>query len=422
MSSTMGAMDPRDEALARRIRLGEDSELELKRAVFAGKKLSGPARDDVADELAAFANGLGGTLVIGVDDKTREIIGIPLEHLDLVERWLRETCNDSVKPSLDIHIRKVELDDTSGVTRVVVRIDVPRSLFVHRSPGGYFRRFGSSKREMAPDVLARLFQERSQSRVIRFDESPVPGTSPKDVDPDLARRFTREDAAPSEVSLRKLRILADDDGGNVRVTVAGVLMCAREPGLWLPHAQIQAVSYLSADRDAKFQADARDITGPLDQQVRDSLHFLRRNMFIRATKVTARTEFPQFSERAVFEALVNAVAHRDYSMAGARVRMHMFADRLELYVPGALANTLTPDSMHLRQYNRNELIVSLLARCPTSDDQIGRAFLMDRRGEGVPIILEQSERLSGRAPEYTLIDQSELRLVIWAAPDPHAAS
>ncbi len=127
----------------------------------------------------------------------------------------------------------------------------------------------------------------------------------------------------------------------------------------------------------------------------------------------------QFSERALFEALVNAVAHRDYSMAGARVRLHMFGDRIELYVPGALANTLTPESMPLRQYSRNELAVSLLARCPVGPGEAGaRTFLMDRRGEGVPIILGESERLSGRAPEYLLVDDSEVRLVIWAPPEP----
>ncbi len=149
----------------------------------------------------------------------------------------------------------------------------------------------------------------------------------------------------------------------------------------------------------------------------EALHFVRRNMRVQATKTTARVEYAQFSERAIFEALVNAVAHRDYSMAGARVRLHMFGDRIELHVPGGLANTLTPDSMHLRQYSRNELIVSLLARCPIgADEALGRSFLMDRRGDGVPIIIEESIRLSGRTPEYSVIDESELRLVIWAAP------
>ena len=134
-----------------------------------------------------------------------------------------------------------------------------------------------------------------------------------------------------------------------RLTLAGVLLCTREPQRWLPHAYVQAVSYAGERTDVEYQTDARDIGGPLDEQVAEALHFVRRNMLVRATKSTARVERPQFSERAVFEALVNAVAHRDYSMAGARVRLHMFGDRLELHVPGALANTLTPDSLHLRQ-------------------------------------------------------------------------
>ena len=155
----------------------------------------------------------------------------------------------------------------------------------------------------------------------------------------------------------------------------------------------------------------------------EALHFVRRNMLFQATKTTARVEYAQFSERAIFEALVNAVAHRDYSMAGARVRLHMFGDRIELNVPGGLANTLTPDSMPLRQYNRNELIVSLLARCPVGTDAgLARSYLMDRRGDGVPIILEESEALSGRAPEYGVIDDSEVRLVIWAAAEGKAPS
>jgi predicted HTH transcriptional regulator len=408
-------MDSHDD-LARRIRLGEDSELELKRVLLAGARVTAPGRSDFADELAAFANGRGGTLVLGVDDKTREILGLPIEYLDAVESWVREICNDAVKPAIDAVIRKLELPDSTGRLVPLIRIDVARSLFVHKGPGGYFRRLGSSKREMAPEILARLFQERSQSRVIRFDESPVPGTSPAELDLQLARRFMRDGAEPTDASLRKLRIVVEDDDGVPRMTVTGVLLCTREPQRLMPHAQIQAVSYAGDRKDVNYQSDARDLGGPLDAQVMEALHFVRRNMRVQATKTTARVEYAQFSERAMFEALVNAVAHRDYSMAGARVRLHMFGDRVELYVPGGLANTLTPDSMQLRQYNRNELIVSLLARCPVgAEEGLGRSYLMDRRGDGVPIILDESKKLSGRAPEYSLIDDSELRLVIWAA-------
>lgn len=401
--------------LARRIRLGEDSTLELKEVLQSGHRVIEPKRGDLADELAGMANGRGGTVVLGVKDEGHEVVGIPADRLDSVEGWAREICNDSVTPPLDAFIRKIEMPGSSGNLVLVLRVDISRSLFVHRSPGGYFRRIGSSNRQMSPEVLARLFQERSQSRVIRFDESVVPGTSWKDVDNELARRFLREDTEVTVDVLRKLRIVADDDGID-RITVAGVLMCSHAPERWLPHSGLQAVSYAGERPDVNYQIDARNFGGPLDTQVFEAIHFLRRNMAVVGRKETARVELPQFSQRAIFEALVNAVAHRDYSMSGARIRFHLFRDRIELYVPGNLANTLTTDSMHLRQYSRNELVVSLLARCPAiATEDIGRSHLMDRRGDGVPIILAESLRLSGRAPQYTVIDDSELRLVIWGA-------
>ena len=110
--------------LDRRIRLGEDSELELKRVLLSGARVTDPTRSDLADELAAFANGRGGTLVLGVDDKTRDLLGLPIEHLDAVEGWVREICNDSVKPSIDARIRKFELPDSTG--RLVDRKSVCR--------------------------------------------------------------------------------------------------------------------------------------------------------------------------------------------------------------------------------------------------------------------------------------------------------
>ena len=365
---------------------------------------------------------LGGTLILGVDDATREIAGIPLESLDAVEGWVREICNDLLKPALDADILKLELEDSAAKTVPVLCIDVPRSLFVHRSPGGYFRRIGSSKRELPPDALARLFQERSQSRVIRFDESHVPGTRKDDLEYALTRRFLREvdpgsphdDADTDDNMLRKLRIIADDRDGRTRLTLAGTLLCTQQPQQWLRHAYIQAVSYAGERTDTDYQTDSRDIGGSLDRQVAEALHFVRRNMLVRATKEQGRSDRPQFSERAVFEALVNAVAHRDYSMAGTRIRLHLFGDRLELCVPGALANTLTPDSLHLRQANRNELIVSLLARC-SAPSGAGRTLLMDRRGDGVPIIRREALALSGRLPEYSLVEESELRLLMWAS-------
>ena len=272
--------------LARRIRLGEDSTLELKRVVLSGGRVTDPRRDAVADELAALANARGGMVVLGVDDQTREVLGIPLEGLDTVEGWVREICNDSMKPALDADIYRLELNDVDGRPVAVIRVDIPRSLFVHRSPGGYFRRIGSSKREMSPEVLARLFQERSQSRVIRFDETVVPHTAPEDLDYALTRRFLRGDSAEegaSATAARKLRLVVDDDAA-ARLTLAGVLLCTRKPQRWLPNAYVQAVSYAGERSDVNYQTDARDIGGPLDEQIGEALHFVRRNMLVRAAK------------------------------------------------------------------------------------------------------------------------------------------
>ena len=401
------------EDLTRQIRLGEDSLLALKQVLMSGSRVTVPGRDEFADELAAMANCLGGVMVLGVDGQSRDISGIPINHLDAVETWVGEICSDSVKPPIEVAIRKTTLP---GNPVSVICVDVPRSLFIHRSPGGYFRRFGSSKRELSSDTLARLFQERSQSRVKTFDQSPVPGTSTQYLEEDLTGRLFSAYPVVTEDMLKKLRVLAEDELGNTQITVAGALLCTQEPEQWLSHAQIQAVSYVGERTDINYQNDAQDFAGPLDSQVLGALRFVQRNMRIAAFKTIGRGDLPQFSLRAVFEALVNAVAHRDYSVHGARIRLHLFGNRLELYVPGALANTLTPDSMHLRQYYRNELIVSLLTRCSVEgNENLERSRMMERRGDGVPIILSESIALSGRPPEYCLIDESELRLVIWAA-------
>ena len=161
--------------------------------------------------MAAFANTRGGTVVLGVDGKTRQLLGIPLDKMEVVEDWVRGICNDAVNPALDTDIYKLELEGTDTRLVPVIRIEIPRSLFVHRNPGGYFRRLGSSKREMAPDLLARLFQERSQSRIIRFDETVVPGTTPSDLDYALTLRILRDELTEEAVTVsaaRKLGVVA----------------------------------------------------------------------------------------------------------------------------------------------------------------------------------------------------------------------
>jgi len=408
--------------LVRQMALGEDSVLELKTLQFEGDQIAGPHRNSMADEMAAMANTATGVILLGVDDKSKSIVGLPLDKLDAVETWLRGICNDLIEPPLDCVIRKLSVAGDDGREKAIIRVDVPRSLFVHRSPGGYFRRIGSSKRQMKPDMLARLFQQRSQTRLVRFDEQPVAQAAPEVLADRLWTRFrTVLSPAGDEEFLRKMKLVAEDEGGVLRATVSGVLMATEHPEEFIPTAYVQAVCYRGTERNASYQLDAKDITGPLDSQVKDACQFVERNMRVYAIKAPYRIETPQFLMNAVFEAVVNAVAHRDYSIYGSRIRLHLFADRLELFSPGTIPNTMTIDSLSERQSARNELLSSLLARCPMNVNAVGsrRSFIMDRRGEGVPIILAESEKLSGRRPEYHLIDDAELLLTIYAAKSPH---
>ena len=417
------------EVLLRSIRLGEGAHPELKEVGFAGDRVKGPAREQLADELAAFAIAHGGVLVLGVDDRTRDIVGIPLDRLDAAEQYVTEIVHDSIKPPIYPLIERLELPDSEGVPRPVLRVEVSSSLFVHESPGGFLHRVGSAKRRMEPDFLVRLHQQRSQSRLIRFDEQPLHDASFADLDGALIDRFAVDGMRDDRETLAcKLGMAVRSGGRGPLPTAAGILLGTTEPIERLPHAYVQAVAYRGRSvpeslESPWYQLDAADIAGPVDRQIADACRFVARNQKVRARKTLGRIDLPHMA--AVFEAVVNAVAHRDYAMHGTRIRLHLYADRIELSSPGALPNRMTVDDLPYRQTSRNETLTSLLARCsvPTGIPglETSRKALMDRRGDGVRVILENSEKLSGKRPVYETFGD-ELRLTIYAAEPAGGAS
>lgn len=395
------------------IRLGEDSSIEFKAVVCQEQRVASPDKDKMAHEIAAFANSQGGRIVLGVEDRTRNVIGIADEMVGKVEEWIVTISQQAISPPVNLETRLLQLPDQAGNQKTVVYVEIPRSIMVHASKGRYYQRVGSTKQEMKPEVLMRLFQQRSQSRLIRFDETLVPGTTLQDIDRSLVKRFLRHDTPESD-QLRKLHLSAMDDG-ETGLSLSGSLLLTQDPTQWLGNAYIQCVCYSGTERDANDQLDAADFTGPLDQQINDAFEFVRKNMRIGAVKKVGRQDVPQYDLGAVFEAIVNAVAHRDYSMTGRRIRLHMFFDRLELYSPGALPNSLSLDGLMENTVTRNETIVNLLSRYYNAREEAGRQALIERRGEGVPKIIKASEALSGKRPEYRLIDDDELLLTIYAA-------
>ena len=409
-----------DEEVRRQLRLGEDSGWEFKAVEFRGIRPVGPRRDDWADEIAAFANADGGALLCGVSDDG-EVQGMSREQMDELERLIFEVCSDSIDPPVRVRIFRREISE--GLAYLMV--EVPEGDALHDSPGGNYIRVGSSKRQLSGDERMRLAQRRGQSRFRWFDEQTVPGTGFGTLDEELWKPLLSVEGSVSpELALEKMGLLAPDENGVMRATVAGILLCANSPEEWLPNACIVATLYRGADR-ASGQLDAQTITGPLDRQITHALAFATRNMNVAATKEPARQDMPQYSVNALFEALVNAVVHRDYSIRGSRIRLSMFNDRLELRSPGSLPNSLTIESMGERQSTRNEALTSMLGRMPVRgiSGASGRQFFMERRGDGVPIIRRTTRELSGRLPEYWLTDGAELCLTIPSAPtDPWDSS
>ncbi len=397
----------------------------LREVVFAGRRIKGPDRNALADELAAFANSRGGQIVLGVRDDTGDIVGIPPDRVHLVERLIAEVADESVDPPLYVLTRHLSLPDATGVQQLVIQVFVPRSPFVHRSASGYFRRRADAKRQMRPEELARLFEQRRRAGFISFDEQTLDAASFQDMSADLIDRFRTErtDDDPQTFA-RKLGMAARTETGELRPTIAGILFCTSSPERWLRHAYVQAVSYRgrgvadSVDM-VNYQLDARDITGPLDVQIEEACRFVTKNQRVSASKALGRADRPQYDMTSVFEAIVNAIAHRDYSIHQSKIRLRMFSDRLELYSPGGLPNTLELDMLPYRQVARNDVIASRLAEVPVPTGIAGlnttRATMMDRRGEGVRVLLRRSEAHSGRRPVYRLLDESEVMLTIFAA-------
>ena len=406
-------MNYRVEEIESRLRSGEDSGWEFKQVEFDGDRPKQPTRNGWADEIAAFANAAGGVVLAGVGDDGN-VIGMSRAQIANLDSLLVEVSTDTIKPPARIRTHHEELSDG----RLMLLAEVPESDTVHESPGGNYVRVGASKRLMGGDERLRLAQRRSQARFRWFDEQPVPETGFRTLAEALWKPLlSAEGVAEPEAALEKLALLEDDEAGVLRATVAGVLLCTPNPEQWLPHACITATRYRGGDR-ASGQIDAREITGPLNEQIAGAVAFAARNMQVAARKDPARSDLPQYSEKALFEALVNAVVHRDYSMKGSKIRLSMFDDRLEIQSPGSLPNNLTVESMASRQSIRNEALASVLARMPVGGICGGgdRRYHMERRGDGVLIIRRETWELCGKYPEYRVVDDSEVLLVVPAAP------
>ena len=322
-----------------------------------------------------------------------------LDHL------LAEVSTDAIEPPLRIDVHHRELDG-----QAFVLVDVPRGEAMHERSGRAYIRVGATKRRLSSDERLRLAQSRARGRYLWFDEQVVPETGFETLSERLWEPLLSvEGAADPRRGLMNLRLLARDEAGVDRATVAGILLCTTSPQDWFSQATITATHYRGLDRSSG-QLDAQEITGPLPVQIADAVQFVVRNMRVAARKTPEREDVPQYSKAAVFEAVVNAVAHRDYSVSPRRIRLSMFKDRLEIDSPGQLPNGMTIDGMEASQATRNEVIASVFGRIPVGKiaGSDHRRYLMERRGDGVSIIRKETQEATGTPPQYELVDDASI--------------
>ena len=403
--------DTRDQILDQ-LRAGEDGRAEFKEVRFGDRGVLSPNTEDLADELAAFANAEGGVVFLGVDD-SGAVTGIPLAKMNVVEHWLLNVATHNCDPPIRPLVRKAVLPGDGAKDERIVLVEVARGLYVHRTSGGrYYTRVGSTKRDLAPSELARLFQQRGREYV--FDEQLVLAATVGDLSRNrLEAFFGRSPIIPWLDLLRNTRVVSRDEDGVDRPTVAGLLVFATEPTEFLASGSIEAACYHGTRLSSEDLIHAERLAGPVSDQIDAGIAFVARFM---PTGVSAGAG-ARYDIDVVDEAIVNAVAHRDYAIAGSKIRLFLFADRLELYSPGKLPNTITLQDMPYRTFTRNQLLVSFLSRIRSK--RTGQVFL-ESRGEGVRKILKDGEAHSGRRPKYELFGD-ELRLTLWAKdPEPIA--
>jgi ATP-dependent DNA helicase RecG len=356
--------------LLSRIDRWEDLHTEFKEAFDADREL--------AKDLVCFANTDGGQLIFGVTEG-RMITGIG--DVSSLVRKVEEVAFDKCEPPISVLQETVEHE---GHTVVIVNVPKGDERPYRTSSGQVYTRTSFGCRQVSLEELRRLVFV-SGSRY--YDESPLPRLSLADLDYEAVERYLAE-TGQSDLAVDIDRLLQNwrmtDD---THPTVAGLIVFGRQPQFHLPYAQINAARFPGTDI-ADDLLDSTDLTGRLFDVIAGAERFLdvslRTPHRIRGFE---REDHPELPQPALREAIVNAVAHRDYTVTGP-VRLFVLSDRVEVHAPGRVPNTVDADMMRAGTHVvRNAHIYARLA------DVSG---LVSRAGSGVRRMSRLAREATGR--------------------------
>jgi ATP-dependent DNA helicase RecG len=235
--------------------------------------------------------------------------------------------------------------------------------------------------------------------LFHFEETPAPRTTPDDLDTErFATYYERVYGTPFAQAempllsmLKNMRFVVPDMTDTLRLSLAGLLLFGKKPEDYMLFSGISAVRWQGVIAGETI-IDRQEIYGTLPEIITTTEKFLLRNTRLQTTiKEFRQEDREEYPRAALREAIVNAVAHRDYSISGSQIRVFLFDDRLEVYSPGGLPNGVTLDNVRTHfSRARNDIIVRVLLN-------LG---YVNSLGSGIPRMIRLMKQHVGREPEF----------------------
>ena len=346
----------------------------------------------LAIHLIAFANADGGVIAVGVEDDGT-ITGIDgyQEHINELLRVPFDYC----KPSVQIETELLACTNRDGEPDYILLIEVLQSNELHANQADdVFFRVGDKSKKLNFDERLQLMYAKGTRY---FEDTPVPDAAMEDIDLDFVREYTQKlgyRKSPEEY-LRENKEFISTKGGKEEVSTAAMLLFGKNPKHYFPRARIRFVRYEGTEAKVGAEMNViKDVVfeGRVLQVIEKALEFVRSQIKER-TYLGADTRFvtePESPEFAWKELIVNAVAHRDYSIKGTDIQIKMFDDRLTVESPGTLPGIVRLNNMRHVHFSRNPKIAQFL-----HEYEYVQEF-----GEGVDRLYEVMETAGLPQPEY----------------------
>ena len=398
-------------------------------AKYEVKAASGGVPKDIAKTVSAFANLDGGAIVLGVTEKGFH----PAPEFDAkaAQAGLAQVARDQVVPSLmaDIHVFELE-------GRPVVVGNIPEAsprfkpCYVQKQGQmrGSYIRTGDGDHNLSQYEIDRFIE--NQQRTARNDIATVLDSTLEDADENLLGRFIERLRVSSFGRTNQLddidllmsrRVVAKDENGVVRLTVAGLMTFGKYPQSFFPRLNVVFTRYPSSrkgetDSVGMRFVDAATVEGNIPTMLANTIALVSGNMKHGAiVKGALREDIPDYPLAAVREAVANALMHRDYSAEGCSqpVMVDMYPDRLEIVNAGGLYGSLTVDRLGSRgaTVSRNQFLSRILEDVTYTDYDGTTGHVVENRGSGLPTIeFELEKMLMGKPLISSSID--EFRIVM----------